>query len=122
MLEFFKAGGVPMFGVLVCGLAALVAAIRFAMSPDRRKVSAVVALSVAALSSSVLGFVTDLNAVGAAIQKVEEFQKFDVLPFILIQGFRESLSPLILGLALLTVIWLVMAVGFRRLAPRLPAV
>ena len=101
MLEFFLAGGVPMFGVLVCGIAALVAAIRFAMSPDRRKVAAVVSLSVAALASSALGFVADLAAVAGAIQKVEEFQKFDTLPFILIQGFRESLSPVILGLALL---------------------
>ena len=122
MLEFFRNGGVPMFGVLICGLAALIAEIRFAMSTDERKVGVIVSLCVAALDWGVLGFVTDLMVVCTAIQKVEELQKFDVLPFVLIQGFRESLSPLILSLALLTVVWLVMAVGYRRLAPRLPAV
>ena len=67
MLEFFLAGGVPMFGVLVCGIAALIAAIRFAMSPDRRKVAAIVSLCVAAFASSLLGFAADLAAVGAGI-------------------------------------------------------
>ena len=121
MLEFFLAGGVPMFGVVVCGLAALVAAIRFAISPDKRKIGAIVSLSVAALASSVLGSAADLSTVFGAIDRMPEFQKPDVLPLILIQGTRESLSPVILGLALLTAIWLVMAVGYRRLAPRLPA-
>jgi hypothetical protein len=122
MLEFFLAGGVPMFGVVVCGLVALVAAVRFTMSPDRRKVGAIASLSVAALASSGLGFAADISTVFGAIGKNEEWQKPDVLPLILIQGARESLSPAILGLALLVVIWLVMAVGYRRLAPRLPAV
>ena len=122
MLEFFLAGGVPMLGVVVCGLAALVAAVRFAISPDKRKVAAIVCLSVAALASSALGFATDISTVLGRIGKMEEWQKPDVLPLILIQGAHESFSPVILGLALLTVIWLVMAVGFRRLAPRLPAV
>ena len=122
MLEFFLAGGVPMLGVVVCGLAALVAAVRFAMSPDRRKIGAIASLSVAALASSVLGFAADLATVAGAINKNEDFQKPDMMPLVLIQGFRESLSPVILGFALLTVIWLVMAVGYRRLAPRLPAV
>lgn len=122
MLEFFLSGGVPMLGVVVCGLAGLVAAARFAMSPDKRKVAAIVSLSVAVLSSSILGVAADIGKVFGMIGKMEEWQKPDVLPLVLIQGARESLSPLILGLALLTVIWLVMAVGFRRLAPRLPAV
>lgn len=121
MLEFFLAGGVPMFGVVVCGLVALVASVRFAMSPDKRKVGAIASLSVAAFASSMLGFAADISTVFGAISKNEAWQKAEVLPLILIQGARESLSPVILGLALLTVIWLVMAVGHRRLAPRLPA-
>ena len=122
MLEFFLAGGVPMFGVLVCGVAALVAAIRFAMSPDKRKVAAVVALSVASTSSSLLGFAADVSTTFRAVSQNPEWQKPELMPIILLQGIHESFSPVILGFALLTVIWLVMAVGFRRLAPRLPAV
>ena len=122
MLEFLLSGGVPMLGVIVCGLAALVAAVRFAISPDKRKVAAIVSLSVAAAVSSLLGCAADLATVFKRIGVMEEWQKPDVLPLVLIQGAAESLSPVILGFALLTVIWLVMAVGFRRLAPRLPAV
>ncbi len=122
MLEFFLAGGVPMLGVVVCGLGALIAAVRFALSPDPRKVMAIVSLSVAALVSSVLGSAADLTVVFRTIGKMPEWQKPEVLPLILIQGASESLSPVILGLTLLTVIWLVMAVGYRRLAPRLPMV
>ena len=122
MLEFFLAGGVPMLGVVVCGLAALVAAVRFVISPDKRKIGAIVSLSVAALASSALGFAADISTVFKRIGMMEEWQKPDVLPLVLIQGAHESLSPVILGLALLVVIWLVMAVGYRRLAPRLPVV
>jgi hypothetical protein len=110
-----------MLGVIGCGLVGLVAAIRFAMSPDRRKVGAIVCLSVASFASSLLGLAADLSGVASAISRNEEWQKPDVLPVIFLQGFHESLSPVILGLSLLTTIWLVMAVGYRRLAPRLPA-
>ena len=51
MLEFFLNGGVPMFGVVVCGMAALVAAVRFVIAPDRRKVGAISELGVAALGA-----------------------------------------------------------------------
>lgn len=122
MLEFWLAGGVPMFGVVTCGLAALGAAIRFAISPDKRKVGSIASLSLATLACSLLGLAVGLATVFEHIGKNEEWQKPPMLPLILIQGTRESLSPIILGLMMLTVIWLVMAVGYRRLAPRLPPV
>ena len=121
MLQFFLNGGVPMFGVVVCGLSALVAAVRFAISPDRRKVGAIASLSLATTATSLLGVAADLATVFHVVASNEEFQKPNVMPVVLLQGLSESASPPILGFALLTVIWLVMAVGYRRLAPRLPA-
>ena len=124
MLEFFLAGGPAMLGITVCGLAALVAAIRFAISPDRRKVGAIACLSLAALASSLLGFAADLAAVckNTPTRFAEVFETPVELEKLLLMGLAETLTPLILGFSLLTVIWLVMAVGYRRLAPRLPAV
>jgi hypothetical protein len=121
MIQFFLNGGVPMLGVVVCGLGALLAAIRFTISPDRRKVGAIASLSLATLATSVLGFAADLAMVCSRINSIPEWHAPDVMPLVLVQGVSEAFSPVILGLALLTVIWLVMAVGFRRLAPRLAA-
>ncbi len=115
MLQFFLNGGVPMFGVLAFSLAALVAAIRFTLLPEGRRVGAIVCLSVCALLSTVLGFVSDVLAV---LQHAPEMAKEGELPQFLLQGLAESLSPLILGFALLIGVWLVMAVGYRRLALR----
>ena len=120
MLQFFLNGGVPMLGVVVCGLGALVAAVRFAITPDGRKIGAIVSLSLATLATSLLGMIADAATVFHAVATNPEFQKAGEMPLILLQGLGESASPPILGFALLTVIWLVMAVGYRRLAPRLP--
>ena len=38
------------------------------------------------------------------------------------QGLAEAVSPLILGFGILTVVAMLMAVGYRRLVARLPAV
>ena len=121
MLQFFINGGVPMFGIIICGLVALGAAIRFAMAPDKRKVAAIASLSGAALVGSLLGFAADVMAVCRAVVDKPEWQKPDVMPLILLEGLQESLSPVVLGFSLLVAIGLVMAVGYRRLAPRLPA-
>ena len=121
MLQFFLNGGVPMLGVVVCGVAALVASVRFAMSPDKRKVGAIVSLSVATTATGLLGMIADAATVFHVVAQNPEFQKSGEMPLILLQGLGESASPPILAFAMLTVIWLVMAVGYRRLAPRLPA-
>ena len=118
-MDFLLAGGVPMIGVLVCGLIAVFAAVRFAMAPDRRKIGAIVSLSVATTFSSILGVVADLREVAS---HGPDFAKApDTLVPILLVGFAESMSPVMFGFATLTAVWLVMAVGFRRLVPRLPA-
>ncbi len=119
MLQFFMNGGAPMFLVLGCGFAGLIAAIRFAMQPDARKVGAIVSLSVAILAATFTGFASDILAVATHVPKDPALTKPDVFPVVLLQGLGESMSPVILGFALLCVIWVVMAAGYRRLAPRI---
>jgi len=113
-----KAGGVPMLFVLLLGVAAAVAAVRFAWRPDERRIGAVRALTVAALFSIGVGTCSDLAAVGHNIASNDEWAHSPDMPLMVLQGVSESMSPGILGFALLTIAWLVMAVGHRRLAAR----
>jgi len=118
MLEFFLAGGPAMAFVLGLGVAALIAAARFARMPDVRRTGTVVALTVAATFATLVCFATDLGAVGRHVARDESIK--DELPRIVLMGISECMSPLILGGALLTVTWLVMAFGYRRLNARMP--
>jgi len=114
MVQFFLNGGPAMFFVLVLGLAGLVAAGRFMRTPDLRRVDTVRALSLAVIFATVTATATDLAAVGYHVSKLEG----DLAPIVL-QGFSESMSPLILGVTFLCVTWMLMAVGYRRLSARL---
>lgn len=121
MIEFFQAGGVPMWFVLLFGVASLVAAGAFAISPDPRKVEAVRALTWAAVFSIAAGIVADLAAVGSNVPAHPEWSVSPKIHLIVMQGFAESMTPGVLGFSLLALTWMVMAVGHRRLARELPA-
>ncbi len=112
-----------MLAVLAFGIAALVGAVRFAIRPDPRRIQSIIAMSLAVLGSTLLGVFADIAAVGHAIGS----GKFPVEPRndliqLTYQGIAECMSPLILGFGVLTVVAMLVAVGYRRLVPRLPAV
>lgn len=118
MIELMKAGGVPMLFVLLLGVLAVVAAVGFAWRPDEKRIGAVRALSLATFCSVGVGTCSDLAAVGQHVTGNPEWAHSPDLHLLLLEGFAESMSPGILGLSLLTIAWLVMAVGHRRLAAR----
>lgn len=111
--ELMQAGGVGMWGVLTLGLVSLVSAALFARRPERRRVGFVACMALATMASSLLSTITGFaNVTVFASDMAREGQP--VLP-VLLGGFGESLAPMVLGLALLTVTALVTAVGMRRL-------
>jgi hypothetical protein len=114
LFEFFRNGGMPMGFVLGLGALAVLSALRFMGAPDRRRVATVISLSVATAFSALTGVATDL-AVTAHYAAAS-----DQAHALTLQGFSESMSPAILGGVFLTVTWMIMAAGFRRLAARLP--
>ena len=114
MIQFFINGGVPMVFVLALGLIGLSSAARFVRSPDRRKVPAVVALSVASCAAALAGVASDVMVFTHAVASRDELRA--QAPEAVLQGLSESMSPLVLGGTLLCVTWMVMAAGFRRLA------
>jgi hypothetical protein len=119
MITLFHEGGFPMWFVLLFGTITLGAAIRFAIKADRRQLGFIIGLSVATLFSVLVGFVADLGAVGHNV--AGHWDKFysatDGYQGVVMawsQGFAESMSPGILGFTLLSLTWLIAAVGLSR--------
>ena len=119
MVEFFQAGGFSMWFVLAFGALTLVASGQFAWRPAEHKVSAIKALSISTLLSVAAGIVSDIAAVGAHVPANPEWANSPKVHLIVMQGISESMAPGILGFTVLSVAWLVMAVGFRRLGHQL---
>ena len=117
MLEFFLGGGWSMFLVLVLGLAALVAAALFAARPDPARIGAIGALTRATVFASLAGVFSCFAAVGSKVPEHPEWaERMGGLGYVVLAGVGESMAPGILGFGLLSVVWLVMAAGHRRLA------
>jgi len=116
MIELWLEGGFSMFFVLALGIAALVASAMFARRPDPRKVESVRALAASLLFASLMGLATNLSAVFHKVPARPEWAHSPDLNLIVMSGLGESLAPFILGFACLTIHWLLVAYGFRRLA------
>jgi hypothetical protein len=115
MLEFFLAGGVAMLPILVFGVLAIVAAVAFARKPDERRFAMVRALSATTVFGTLAGVAACIGAVMTKIPSNPEWAHSPDLSLIVMTGLGESMSPPIMGFALLAVAWLVVAVGWRRM-------
>ena len=120
MVDFMRSGGVGMWFVLLFGGISLGAALRFALSPDPRRVDAVRDLTRATLFSVAAAVVSGFAAVGSKVPARPEWANSPKIHLIVMEGISESLAGGILGFALLSLTWMVMAVGHRRLARELP--
>jgi hypothetical protein len=110
---FILAGGFPMIVILVVGAIALVGAVRFALTPVAGRLPYLGALSLAVAATSFAGMCADLLTVSVKVPAM--LTSSDDLAIILLVGFGESLTPAILGAAIVAVIALLVAVGLRRL-------
>ncbi|MBI5533946.1 MAG: hypothetical protein HY898_14590 [Deltaproteobacteria bacterium] len=116
MMNFIREGGFPMFAILIFGAILLVACGSFAWRPDPRRVETIRALSKVLVFSTLTGVASDISAVMHHVPGNPEWAHSPELHLIVMVGLGESMAPAILGTAFLTVAWLIMALGFRRLA------
>ncbi|HEY4242331.1 MAG TPA: hypothetical protein VGM88_21080 [Kofleriaceae bacterium] len=116
LADFMRAGGWNMWFLLLLGFWGLYVAARFARSADPHRLSLVRALSIAMIAAMVTGFGSNLIAVAHYFRNHPD----EPIGPGLVQGIGESLSSLVLGSAFLTVFWLLVAVGVRRM-PRDPS-
>jgi hypothetical protein len=113
MVTLFRNGGFPMFFILAFGFVALAAAAWYAFRPNPRSFGFILWMAGATLFSTLMGTAADLGAtffyVSGAIEKGAPLWNAA-----LAEGIAESMSPGIMGFALLGMIALVVAVGKGR--------
>ncbi|MBI4817711.1 MAG: hypothetical protein HY791_15725 [Deltaproteobacteria bacterium] len=116
MLEFFKAGGAPMIVLLGLGIVALVASIKFVSKPRAEAVRPLRALAKSIVYASIAGVATDLMAVFTQVPNHPEWSKSPELHLIVMQGLGESMAPAVMGFTILNIVYVLIALGERRIA------
>ncbi|MGF1465321.1 MAG: hypothetical protein ACFCGT_04235 [Sandaracinaceae bacterium] len=115
VIEFFRAGGWPMFVVLLFSVLTIAGAVQVLLAPRAQYLEMTRALSVATVLSIVSGVCTDLAAVFSKVPANPAWAESPDLALIVMTGLGESLAPAVLGLPLLSIAWLLLAAGLRRL-------
>jgi hypothetical protein len=113
MVDFMIAGGWMMFVILAVAIPMLVTAAKFARNATPQGLSLVRALTTAVVFASIAGVVTDLAAVARNVPSNPEFWKEPLAN--LLWGFNESMGPAVLGFSLITIAWILVAFGVRRM-------
>jgi len=112
---WFTNGGWPMWFLALVGVLCVVAAANFAYRPDLAHVPRIRALALAEAWGVVTGTAADFAAVGMNVPNRPELAHSPDLALIVLQGFGESMSPALLGGAVLSVVALLCAAGHGRL-------
>lgn len=114
MPDWFKEGGFPMWFILAFGGIAVATAFVFAIRPQKEREGFIVAMSTATLFSVLSGTLAGFSAVAHHLAKHEEYGPFEFAR-IMTMGLGEITRPGILGFSMLSLVWLMVAVGRRRL-------
>lgn len=115
MPAWFIAGGWVMWFLAITGALAVLAAATFARRPDPAALDRIHALSRAVAWGVVAGVATDLAAVGVKIPNTPQWAHSPDLALLVLEGVGESMSPAILGGAILSIVALLTAAGHGRL-------
>lgn len=113
MLDFFRGGGWAMFVVLATVIPLLISSAKFARNASPQGLSMIRALTMAVLFASIGGVVTNLASVARNVPNDPEMLKEPLANILL--GINESMAPAILGFPLITVAWILVAFGVRRM-------
>ncbi len=116
MVEFMRAGGWSMWFVLILGLGSLASAILFAARRRLGVLALVRALSLATVFAIASGLCANVAKVMTYASR-DELAVREAAQAIMI-GLAESVAPGILGFTMLSISWLLVAVGTRRAQDR----
>lgn len=116
MSEFFQAGGVAMYPVLLFGFLSVASAVLSLLRPERRLLPLVATLGLTTAACGLLGSAVGIMVVFRYAPQAEAA----VRPTVMALGVAESLTVVILALGLLVVTGLVAALGAWR-ASSMPA-
>ena len=116
MLTLFRNGGFAMYFIVGFGLIALGTAFWYAFRPDEKVRGFIQHMGKATLYSTLCGTCSDVSTVFFYV--AQHPMDPDQRTRIILEGLAESMSPGIMGFALLSLIALLVAVGQRRFAAR----
>lgn len=115
MLEFMRAGGVPIWVVLVLGLFALGGGLRFALRPKEGGEAVLRGLGAATTFAVLSAVSANVAMVFWRVSQVPELAERPDVHLVVLVGLAEALTPAILGFTLLALTWAAIAMGRRRL-------
>ncbi|MBL9007870.1 MAG: hypothetical protein JNJ46_26665 [Myxococcales bacterium] len=118
LLKLMHEGGFPMWFIVLFGGSALVSAVLYAKTLSPRYAALARGLALSTLMATLAGTAAALGATFAALAG-DRFPELNILkpdgPQVLLKGLAESMSPSIMGFALLALVGLFYGVGsFRR--------
>ena len=114
MMTLMQEGGVPMWFILAFGLAALASAVRYALRPETKLRELMNGLTLATLFASLAGLAAALGTTFNALAGRRAAELSLEAPhgaLTLLTGMSESMSPLIMGFALIALTSMFGAVG-----------
>lgn len=112
MLEAFRTGGWGMYPTTIIGVVLVATALRQAMRPEARRLAVVRGLSLLALLSGCLGFITGVIKTFTSLSSLEPHDA----PVVALIGVGESLANIGLALVILIVAWIATTIGAARAA------
>jgi hypothetical protein len=115
MVMLFMEGGFSMWFIMLVGLLSLLGAGWFAFRGERKVLGWTAWLTGATAASTIAGFSMDFGKVAHVI--AERASEPDAHAMLL-QGIGESMSPVILGSALIAAACVLLAIGSRRAEAR----
>ncbi|MBT8495271.1 MAG: hypothetical protein KJO07_19650 [Deltaproteobacteria bacterium] len=115
MIEFLKAGGIPVVFVLLFSVVTVGAGALYSFAPNERRLGFVRAMTATTLFSVLTAVAANLAAVFHKVPNTPEWAESPDMPLIVMVGIGEAITPAILGFAALSISWLMMSVGIRRL-------
>jgi hypothetical protein len=115
MLEFFRDGGWGMFLILAFGAILLATAAYYAVRPDERHEGFLEWMSRAVLWATLVGVASDVGTVFKVTCHIEDDSERSRT---IVEGLAESMSPVIMGFAFLTLAAFLTAIGRRRFDAR----
>ncbi len=114
MIEFLLAGGWSTWMVLILGGTCFAIAALFARRPETRRLPLLRAMTWATVFAVLAGLAANFTATLARAGAEEETARGSGMSIVLAGG-AEALTSAVLGFTLLTLAWMFVAIGMRRM-------
>ncbi len=102
------------FVILVSGVGALGTAIAYAIRPTEQKLALMRPLSLASIFGALCSFSGGVAVVLAGLAATTEIRTGTMNVGAVLMGFRETIVPIFVTFAFLSVAWLLVVLGMRR--------